>query len=128
VVVPLRKQYDWDTVKDFSEAIVRHLARTLPKMLVAKSGPRNRVGKIFIDYLRNGFGATTVSAWSARARPGLGVSVPVEWAEVQHLTSGAQWTVQNIHARLDKGNEPWKDYAKSVQGVTGAMKMLGFKA
>lgn len=128
VVVPLRKQYDWDTVKGFSEAIVRHLARTLPKMFVAKSGPRNRVGKIFIDYLRNGFGATTVCAWSARARPGLGVSVPVEWAEVQHLTSGAQWTVQNIHARLDKGNEPWKDYAKSVQGVTGAMKMLGFKA
>jgi DNA primase len=50
--------------------------RTLPDRFVAKSGPRNRVGKIFIDYLRNGFGATTVCAWSARARPGLGVSVP----------------------------------------------------
>ncbi|CAN7642351.1 DNA ligase D [Variovorax sp. LjRoot290] len=127
VVVPLRKHHDWDTVKDFSEAIVRHLARTLPMMFVAKSGPRNRVGKIFIDYLRNGFGATTVCAWSARARPGLGVSVPVEWAEVQHLTSGAQWTVRNIHTRLDKGNEPWKDYAKSAQGIGPAMKMLGFR-
>jgi bifunctional non-homologous end joining protein LigD len=127
VVVPLRKHHDWDTVKDFSEAIVRHLARTLPKMFVAKSGPRNRVGKIFIDYLRNGFGATTVCAWSARARPGLGVSVPVEWAEVQHLTSGAQWTVRNIHTRLDKGNEPWKDYAKSAQGIGPAMRMLGFR-
>ena len=128
VVVPLRKQYGWDPVKDFSEAIVLHLARTLPKMFVAKSGPRNRVGRIFIDYLRNGFGATTICAWSARARPGLGVSVPVEWAEVPHLTSGAQWTVQNIHARLDKGNEPWKGYAKAAQGLAGAMKVLGFKA
>ncbi|GAA4337802.1 DNA ligase D [Variovorax defluvii] len=128
VVVPLRKHYGWDPVKDFSEAIVQHLARTLPKMFVAKSGPRNRVGRIFIDYLRNGFGATTICAWSARARPGLGVSVPVSWGEVQSLTSGAQWTVQNIHTRLDKGNEPWKGYAKAAQGLAGAMKRLGFKA
>jgi len=128
VVVPLRKHYDWDTVKDFSEAIVIHLARTLPKMFVAKSGPRNRVGKIFIDYLRNGFGATTVCAWSARARPGLGVSVPIEWAELQALASGAQWTVQSIHTRLDKGNDPWKDYAKSAQAITAAMKRMGFRS
>ena len=69
VVVPLKKQFDWDTVKDFSKAIVEHLARTIPQRFVAKSGPKNRVGKIFIDYLRNGRGSTTVSAWSARARP-----------------------------------------------------------
>src|SRR6185369_17926524 len=79
VVVPLRRQFDWDTVKDFSQAIVQHLARTVPQRFVAKSGPSNRVGKIYIDYLRNGYGATTVAAWSARARPGLGISVPVRW-------------------------------------------------
>lgn len=127
VVVPLRKQHDWDTVKDFSEAIVRHLARTLPKIFVSKSGPRNRVGRIFIDYLRNGFGATTICAWSARARRGLGVSVPIGWAEVQKIESGAQWTVQNIHTRLDQGNAPWKDYAGSAQAIGAAMKVLGFK-
>ncbi|RYF44302.1 MAG: ATP-dependent DNA ligase, partial [Comamonadaceae bacterium] len=77
VVVPLKRLRDWDTVKDFSKAIVQHLTSTIPARFVAKSGPRNRVGKIFVDYLRNGRGATTVSAWSARARPGMGVSVPV---------------------------------------------------
>ncbi len=127
VVVPLKKQYGWDAVKDFSQAIVQHLSRTLPKMFVAKTGPRNRVGKIFIDYLRNGFGATTACAWSARARPGLGVSVPIAWEEVQKISGGAQWTVQNIHTRLDKGNDPWKDYAASAQGLAKAMKTLGFK-
>jgi len=70
------KSHEWDVVKCFSAAIVRHLARTLPQLFVAKSGPTNRVGKIFVDCLRNGFGATTAAAWSARARPGLGVSVP----------------------------------------------------
>ncbi|WPH15688.1 DNA ligase D [Variovorax paradoxus] len=127
VVVPLRRQYDWDTIKDFSQAIVRHMARTLPQMFVAKSGPSNRVGRIFIDYLRNGFGATTICAWSVRARPGMGVSVPVEWQEVPTLASGAQWTLRNIHARLDRGNDPWVGYAKAAKSPGAAMKLLGFR-
>ena len=117
----------WDTVKDFSQAVVQHLAQTIPQRFVAKSGPRNRVGKIFIDYLRNGFGATTVSAWSVRARPGLGVSVPIAWEELEALTSGARWSVSNIHERLDKGNEPWGDYEAARQSISPAMKILGFK-
>ncbi|MVW79871.1 DNA ligase D [Bordetella sp. 02P26C-1] len=124
VVVPVRRQYDWDTVKAFSAAIVRHLARTLPQLFVAKSGPRNRVGKIFADYLRNGFGATTVAAWSARARPGMGVSVPVTWDELEALTSSSQWTIANIEERLGVGNSPWDDY--TPQGLTQAMKKMKF--
>jgi bifunctional non-homologous end joining protein LigD len=127
VVVPLKKQFDWDTVKDFSEAIVQHLARTIPQRFVAKSGGKNRVGKIFIDYLRNGFGATTACAWSARSRPGLGISVPVRWDELQGLDGGAQWTVASVHTRLDEGNAPWADYGQSHAGLAAAMKMLGFK-
>ncbi|ANN71135.1 DNA ligase D [Bordetella bronchialis] len=125
VVVPLRKQYGWDPVKDFSQAVVRHLARTLPQIFVAKSGPKNRVGKIFADYLRNGFGATTVSAWSARARPGLGISVPIAWDELPEIKSGAQWTIASVHSRLDAGNEPWADYR--AQSLGPAMKALDFE-
>ncbi|MDH6595234.1 bifunctional non-homologous end joining protein LigD [Variovorax sp. TBS-050B] len=128
VVVPLKRQYDWDTVKDFSQAIVRHMARTLPQMFVAKSGPSNRIGRIFIDYLRNGFGATTVCAWSLRARPGMGVSVPVDWEEVPTLTGGAQWNLRNIHTRLDRGNAPWAGYAKAAISPGAAMRKLGFEA
>ena len=127
VVVPLKKQYDWDTVKGFSEAVVQHLAKTIPQKFVAKSGPANRVGKIFVDYLRNGFGATTVSAWSARARSGMGVSVPFAWDELQALTSSAHWTTQNITERINVGNSVWNDYAKSTRGLTGAMKTFGYK-
>lgn len=127
VIVPLKRRLGWDAVKDFSQAIVVHLAKTLPQRFAAKSGPRNRVGKIFIDYLRNGFGATTVCAWSARGRPGMGVSVPLSWDEVEHLASSAQWHVRNIHERLDAGNTPWADYAASAQALGPAMKTLGFK-
>jgi len=127
LVVPLRKRFDWDTVKDFSQAIVQHLARTIPQRFVAKSGGSNRVGRIFIDYLRNGYGATTVCAWSARARPGLGISVPVRWDELKGLGSGAHWTVRSAHTRLDVGNEPWEDYEASRIGLAAAMKALDFR-
>jgi bifunctional non-homologous end joining protein LigD len=126
VVVPIKGGYDWDTVKDFSQEIVRHLSSTLPDRFAFKSGPRNRVGKIFIDYLRNGQGATTACAWTARVRPGLGISVPMAWDELQGLKSGDQWNVQNAHTRLDRGNEPWSAYAKSAKTLNAAMKQLGF--
>ncbi len=127
VVVPVKPEYGWDTVKAFSQAIVRHLAGTLPDRFAFKSGPKNRVGKIFIDYLRNGRGATTICAWAARARPGLGISVPLEWDELMTLKSSAQWTVLNVHTRLDKGNDPWSGYAKAAKGITKAMKILGYE-
>ena len=126
VVVPVRKVHDWDTVKGFSQAVVLHMARTIPQRFVAKSGPRNRVGKIFIDTLRNGRGATTVCAWSARARPGLGISVPVAWSELASLRRGDHWNVRTAHERLDTGNQPWNDYARSARRLTAAAATLGY--
>ena len=128
IVVPLKAKFDWDTVKAFSQAIVQHLARTIPQRFVAKSGGSNRVGRIFIDYLRNGYGATTVAAWSARSRPGLGISVPVRWDELAQLTSGAHWTVASVPSRLAEGNAPWSGYQASRNALPAAMKTLGFSA
>jgi DNA ligase D-like protein (predicted polymerase) len=93
VVVPLTPKDGYDTVKDFSQAVVVHLARTLPNLFVAKSGAQNRIGRIFIDYLRNGNGATTAAAFSARARPGWAFPCrsveraegPAERRAVEHL-------------------------------------------
>jgi bifunctional non-homologous end joining protein LigD len=126
VVVPVRRVHDWDTVKGFSRALVLHMARTVPQRFVARSGPGNRVGKIFIDYLRNALGATTVCAWSARARPGLGVSVPVAWGELPTLRGGDHWSVASVHERLSTGNGPWKGYARAARGLTSAMASLGY--
>ncbi len=127
VVVPLRKAHDWETVKGFSRAVVIHLAKTIPQRFVAKSGPKNRVGKIFIDYLRNGVGATTACGWSARARPGLGISVPVAWDELASLKGGDHWTVRTAHSRLDEGNRAWDGYAESACRLTAAMKALNYR-
>ncbi|KAK44072.1 DNA ligase [Caballeronia jiangsuensis] len=123
VVVPLAKQAGWDDMKDFSQAVAQHMASALPKLFSAKMGMQNRKGKIFIDYLRNNRGSSTVAAFSLRARPGLGASMPLSWDELDDVKSGDQWNIGNVRERLDalKG-DPWAGYDKARQRLTAEMK------
>jgi bifunctional non-homologous end joining protein LigD len=124
VIVPLTPKDDWDAAKAVAKAIVEHMATVIPDRFVAKSGAKNRVGRIFVDYLRNGFGATTACAWSARARPGLGVSVPCAWDELDALSGGAHWTIRNVAERIEEHVDPWRAYAKTRQTLAQARKTL----
>lgn len=122
LVVPLTRRAGWDEVKDFSHAIVQYLARLFPERLSAVSGPKNRVGRIFIDYLRNGKGATTVSAYSLRAREGLPVSVPIWREELPQLKGANQWHIGNLAEHLAEVDDPWADLAKTRQSITARMR------
>ena len=124
VVVPIAPKDGWDAVRELAKGIVEHMAATLPERFVAKSGAKNRVGRIFVDYLRNGFGATTACAWSARARPGLGISVPCAWDELGAITSGAHWTIRSAHERIEERGDPWRGYAQTKQSAAKAMKAI----
>ena len=126
IVVPLQRRHDWDFCKGFSQAVTLHLARTLPQRFAAKMGAKNRVGKVFVDYLRNNRGATSACAFSARARPHLGVSVPVAWDELVELRGGNHWTIRTLPQRLEdlRGHDPWADYETSRQTLTAAQRML----
>lgn len=125
VVVPLVRKLGWEPVKAFAEDVAQHLAVTLPERFSAKMGAKNRVKKIFVDYLRNGRGASTIAAFSARARPYLPVSVPLAWSELHSLQSASQWTIRNVLDRLDRlGADPWGDYEASRQPLTTAIKRL----
>lgn len=124
VVTPIKRLHDWDTVKGFAKQLVEHVARLMPGRFTAISGPKNRVGKIYPDYLRNGRGATTVAAWSTRARPGMGVSVPIAWDELPQVTGGAHWHLGNIEQRLRLGNGPWADYDGAARSIGAARRQL----
>ncbi len=121
IIIPLARYAGWDEVKAFARAIAEHMAAHLPDRFTAKMGPENRVGKIFTDYLRNHRGASTVAAYSVRARQGLPVSVPVARDELEQLQSAAQWSVSNLHERLDGlKNDPWEGYSNR-QRITAQM-------
>jgi bifunctional non-homologous end joining protein LigD len=126
LVIPLSRRDSWDQVKDFSHAIVDYLAKLFPDRLSAVSGPKNRVGRIFIDYLRNGKGATTACAYSLRAREGLPVSVPIWREELTQLKAANQWTISTIRERLAEVDDPWAQLGKTRQMITARMrKQLG---
>ncbi|WP_434603250.1 DNA ligase D [Pseudomonas sp. R1-7] len=129
IVVPITRKLGWDEVKGFSHAIVSHMAKLLPDRFSAVSGPKNRVGRIFIDYLRNGLGATTICAYAARTREGLPVSVPIYREEVAELKGANLWNVHNVHERLaEVGHEPWADLRKTRQSITAEMRRrIGMK-
>jgi bifunctional non-homologous end joining protein LigD len=125
IVVPLAPREDWEAVRGFAQAFVQHLARVIPQRFVAKSGASNRVGKVFVDYLRNNHGATTAAAFSARARPGLGVSMPLDWSELMALKRSDQWSVRTAREHLSfQTTDPWLGYARCRQTLGAAIKAL----
>jgi bifunctional non-homologous end joining protein LigD len=129
VVVPLTPADDWDTVKAFAQAMVQHLAHVIPQRFTAKMGAANRVGKLFVDYLRNTHGATTAAAFSARSRPGLGVSMPIAWDDLAALKRSDQWTVRTAREHLSfQSVDPWQNYWGCKQTLTAGLKALGVGA
>jgi len=131
IMVPLTPKASWEEVKAFSQAIVKYIAKLIPNRFAAVMGPKNRIGKIFIDYLRNGKGATTANVFSARAREGLPVSVPIFREEIIELQSAARWNIKNLQERLDElgGDDPWGDMVEVDQLITMEMQQrIGMKS
>jgi bifunctional non-homologous end joining protein LigD len=123
IVVPLTPEAGWDDVKAFARAVAQHLASVWPTQITATMGPEHRKKKIFVDYLRNARGASTAVAYGVRARPGMGVSVPIAWDELDATTGGAQWTLATIDARLATlaQADPWAGYGRVRQKVTAEL-------
>jgi bifunctional non-homologous end joining protein LigD len=111
IVIPLKPERNWDEIKGFSRAVALHLAKTLPDRFTANLMKNRRHDKIFIDYLRNGRGATAVVAYSTRAKPEAPVSVPVAWNELGPDLHSDSYNVRNLQQRLAKlKHDPWEEY------------------
>ena len=107
VVVPIEPKFDWTTVKEWTRAFVLEMERAAPARYLSKMTKAARTGKIYLDYLRNERGATAVAPYSSRAREGLGVSMPLSWAEL-HTSERPIFRVESFpewKTRLKK--DPW---------------------
>lgn len=122
VVVPLTPERGWNEVKLFSKAIAEHLEKTIPDRFTSKLSKAKRVDKLFIDYLRNGVGATAVAAYSTRARPNAPISTPIAWDELDAALHADTFNLGNIEQRLSRlGEDPWKEYFETRQRITAKM-------
>jgi bifunctional non-homologous end joining protein LigD len=108
VVVPLNPGCDWELVKRFARGVAEALAQSSPERYVVTSTKSKREGRIFIDYLRNGRGATSVASWSLRARPGAPAAVPLEWSALARLPSSDAFDLRTAKRRAQKlTQDPW---------------------
>ncbi|MFO1019325.1 MAG: hypothetical protein U0903_01285 [Planctomycetales bacterium] len=97
------------------------LEGSAPERFISKMSKAARKGKIFIDYLRNDRGATSIAPYSTRARPGAPVSTPITWEELSKVTSN-QFTIRNLPARLARlKGDPWGEMGKTKQSIKAAM-------
>ncbi|WP_375461295.1 DNA ligase D [uncultured Enterovirga sp.] len=108
VVLPLTGPAGWGEVKAFAKALADSMAKDSPTRFIAKSTKSARRGVIYVDYLRNGRGATAIAAYSTRARPTAPVSVPLRWDELTPTLRPNHFTVANLPGRL-RGlkQDPW---------------------
>ncbi len=115
VVVPIEPEAEWPAIKDWAHAFVRGMERAQPALYLTKMTKAARVGKIYLDYLRNERGATAVAPYSPRARPGMGVSMPLGWNELS-LPERPSFRIANYPewgGRLN--SDPWKGITKIKQ-------------
>lgn len=104
VVVPLTPQAEWPAVKSFADRFARALAAAEPERFTATMSKAKRVGRIFIDWLRNQRGATAVMPYSARARPGAHVAAPVSWAEFGDIETPKRFSIHDAAELIERAN------------------------
>jgi bifunctional non-homologous end joining protein LigD len=118
VMVPLKPQAKWDAAKGFAHDFARAMEQAEPDRYTATLSKKARTGKIFIDYLRNGRGSTTVAPYSSRAKKGATVSMPVTWKEIEDglppnaFPIGDATTLKRLAA-----DDPWKDFFEKAKAL-----------
>lgn len=115
VVVPIAPKAGWQEAKAYTAGVASAMAKDEPGRYTDTLAKRARTGRIFVDYLRNGRGATAVAAYSTRARPGAPVATPLSWEELGPEIAPNHFTVENLPTRLAHlARDPW--------GGMGALK------
>ena len=129
VVVPLEPARGWDEVKEFSHALTDAMVAADPASFVATMSLKKRVGKVYIDFLRNGRGATFIIPYGTRRRPGAPVSAPLRWDELSAKLRGDLYTVGNLRRRMASLKaDPWEGYGDVRQEITDdALRAVGLK-
>lgn len=121
VVVPLQPKADWAQAKAFSQAFAQAMAEQAPQRYVATMSKAKRDGVIFIDWLRNARGATSVCSWSLRARPGAGVAVPLRWEELGRVAAADGFPLGKALQRARRlRQDPWQGIEQLKQRLPGA--------
>ena len=123
IVMPLKRVHTFEFVKKFAHDLAELMVHLYPKKLTLQMSKAKRGRRIFVDYLRNGFGATGAAPYSVRAHEGAPVATPFNWSELGRITP-QKYTIRNIFKRLKSKKDPWAGMAKKACSLKMARKKL----
>jgi bifunctional non-homologous end joining protein LigD len=126
VVTPLaggRDAVAWPVAKDFAHIICAQMAQDSPAKYLDTMSKKDRVGRIFLDYLRNDRTSTAVAVLSSRARAGAPISMPIHWRDVKVGLDPARYTVRSGAALLMK-SKPWEQYGGAARSLSRAIRQV----
>jgi bifunctional non-homologous end joining protein LigD len=126
VVTPLtagKGAVAWPAAKDFAHIICAQMAQDSPAQYLDTMSKKDRVGRIFLDYLRNDRTATAVAVLSSRVRAGAPISMPIHWKDVKSGLNPALYTVRSGPALLKK-SKPWEKYADAARSLAEAIRKV----
>jgi bifunctional non-homologous end joining protein LigD len=124
LIVPLDRDWAFDRVRDFAEKVSLLLVRRHEERYTLEHRKKNRKGRIFLDYLRNAYGATSVAPYAVRAQPEASVATPVRWDEVAEGASPRDWTMKDIPRRLGQMDDPWQGLMRHAYHLAGRQDAL----
>lgn len=113
VVVPFKPAGSWDSFHDFAKRVAEVMERKWPERYTSNVRKAKRTDKIFIDWIRNSRGATSIAPYSIRARKGAKVSMPIDWDELDTVAPDGV-NMEDALLRIG-GNDPWKDFLQNNQ-------------
>jgi bifunctional non-homologous end joining protein LigD len=119
VVVPLDRSADFDEARGFARSVAELLVLRRPDDYTLEQRKDRRRGRVFLDTLRNAYGATAVAPYSLRALPGAPVATPIDWDELDAGASPRDWTLESIPRRLAHKDDPWRDMMRHACGIGG---------
>ncbi|MFW6057145.1 MAG: non-homologous end-joining DNA ligase [Chloroflexota bacterium] len=127
--VPLKRELEFDEVREFGREVVEQLASKHPDSLTTEQRKQKRGRRIYLDVLRNSYAHTAVALYSVRAKPGAPVATPLAWEELQQgPVESNRYTVQNIFRRLGQREDPWKGFEDQAGSIRSAWEQLKHSA
>ncbi len=113
VAVPLQQKQDFALVKAFAQNCAQQVINENPKKFTLELKKEKRESRLFIDTLRNNYGATGVAPYAVRAKHGAPIATPIFWEEVLEKTLTSQkYTIKSIFEKLNLDGDPWKHFKK----------------
>ncbi len=109
VVIPIKPMGTFNEIREFTKKIVKNLASRYPGKLTTEMRKKDRKGRVFLDYLRNSYGQTTVAPYSLRPLENAPIATPLDWSELSSLKNSQKYNISNIFRRLGHKKDPWAD-------------------